>query len=202
MAAPDPEKRPTKGRDKDNYTKSQCVDSPTGADISIDERSQETLEQTPQLADASPKVTALTISENSHEILEQIRAPTIVEDSSGTDKHFPRKKTRQGRRGGWKVQMKKQKFYQKMEIKQKVSKHQGMGKMTTAEHSKVNRSDRYMTKGKMKKEDTKKMKMKTAEHIELDRSNQTFTKGKMKKGDTNTISAATKRGKIMTAINT
>ena len=72
--------------------------------------------------------------------------------------------------------MKKQKFYQKMEIKQKVSKHQGMGKMTTAEHSKVNRSDRYMTKGKTKKEDTKKMKLKTAEHIEVDRSNQTFTK--------------------------
>ena len=140
-AALNPETRPTKGRDKDDCTKSQCVNTPTGADISIDERSQETLEQTPQLADASPKVTALTISENSHEILEQIRAPTIVEASSETDKHFPHKKTRQGRRGGWKVQMKKQKFKQKMEIKQKVSKHQGMGKMTTAEHFKVNRSD-------------------------------------------------------------
>ena len=46
------------------------------------------------------------------------------------------------------------------------------------------------------------MKLKTAEHIELDRSNQTFTKGKMKNGDTNTISAANKRSKTMTTINT
>lgn len=47
----------------------------------------------------------------------------------------------------------------------------------------------------------KVMKMKTAEYIELNRS-QSMTKRKRKKGDTNMISAANKRGKAMTMINT
>ena len=200
VAAPDPEMRPTKTQE-DDCTKSQCVDtSPIETDISIDERSQGALEQSPQLADASFKVTAFTISEDSREI-EQTCSPKIVEDSSGNVKQFPHKKTRRGRRGGRKVQIKKQKFYQKMENAQKVSKHKGMVKMTIAEHSKVDRSDRSMTKGKMKREDTEKME-KTAEHIEMDRRNQTLTKGKMKKGHTNTTSAANKRGTTMATINT
>ena len=89
-----------------------------------------------------------------------------------------------------------------MENAQKVSKHKGMVKMTTAEHSKVDRSDGSMTKGMMEKKDTTKMKMKTAEHIEMDRRDQTLTKRRMKEGDTNTISAANKRGTTMTTNNT